>query len=177
MLELLPRCGLTLALGDEAGVARDGFVFSLAKRRQNSARLQPLRSGSVADHCAVTAPGPVSRPARSHRVQHHIARQFQQIGIFLNEDRFVAPLKDMTDPLVGPIEPLLVDAVELAHAFGQIGIRRLDEQVVMVRHEAVRMHRPIETLPHVAEDVEKQPPVDISAIDVLAPITARGDVV
>jgi hypothetical protein len=32
MLEPLPRCGLTVALGDETDVVRDGFGFCLAER-------------------------------------------------------------------------------------------------------------------------------------------------
>ena len=38
---------------------------------------------------------------------------------------------------------LSIDAVQLAHANGQIGVGRFDHEVVMVIHEAVGMADPV----------------------------------
>ena len=53
------------------------------------------------------------------------------------------------------IHVLGIHAVELMHAFRQIGIRRLHQQVVVVRHQAVGMTDPVESLTRQREDVEK----------------------
>ena len=39
------------------------------------------------------------------------------------------------------------------------------------------MHRPVETLPHTGEDIEKQSSITVCQIDVLAPIATCGDMV
>jgi hypothetical protein len=41
------------------------------------------------------------------------------------------------DATVRLVDPLRVDAVQLVHPLGEIGIRRLNEQVIMVAHQTV----------------------------------------
>jgi hypothetical protein len=65
-----------------------------------------------------------------------VACQFQKIGLFLDQDGFESSLKHMANPVVSPVARLGKDSVELAHAFVQIGIRSLNEQVVVVVHQA-----------------------------------------
>jgi len=43
-----------------------------------------------------------------------------------------------------------VDTAQLAHAFGQVGLRCLDDDVVMVRHLAVGVAPPVEPLTDIA---------------------------
>lgn len=45
-----------------------------------------------------------------------------------------------------PIRRLSVYAIELAHTFRQIAVRRFNHQVVVVRHQASGMVDPIEAL-------------------------------
>ena len=52
--------------------------------------------------------------------------------------------------MVGLVEILRVDPVELSHALGEIRIRRFHEQMIMIAHQAVRMDRPVETINHAA---------------------------
>lgn len=75
------------------------------------------------------------------------------------------------------IARLGVDAVELTHPFGQVGIRRLDDEVIMVGHFAIGVAAPVETAAYLAQHPEPIRAVLIVAIDTLAPITARGDVI
>jgi len=73
-----------------------------------------------------------------------------------------------------------VDAVELAHPLGKVGVGRLDDEVIMVRHLAVCAATPGETGAYRAEHAKHAKPiraVAIIAIDRLAPIAARRHVI
>jgi hypothetical protein len=84
------------------------------------------------------------------------------MGLLLDQDRLVAPLEDMTDPLMDPVEPLRIDAVELAHALGLIAVRRLDQEMTMVGDQAVGVDDPVEPFPHTRQHVEKRRPVAVA---------------
>ena len=68
-------------------------------RRRNAAQ-------NAAQHGLVAAPGPVLGKitnACPHGVEHHVARQLQQVGFALHDDGFESTLKDVTDPAVGAV--------------------------------------------------------------------------
>jgi hypothetical protein len=67
--------------------------------------------------------------------------------------------------------------IELAHALRQIAVRRLDQQVVVIAHQAVRMHHPIERRRHPTQHLQKARAIRIVLIDRLTPIPTRGHVV
>jgi hypothetical protein len=75
------------------------------------------------------------------------------------------------------IGQLGVDAVELAHPPGEVGIGRLDDNVIMVGHLAVGVAAPVESAADLAQHHKPIRPVLIVAIDRLAPITARGHMI
>ena len=50
-----------------------------------------------------------------------------------------AALKNVTGALVPPIEPLRVYPIELAHRGREVRLGRLEEQVIVVAHQTVRM--------------------------------------
>jgi len=84
----------------------------------------------------------------------------------------VAPLEDMTDPLMDPVEPLRVDPVEFAHALGQIAVRRLHQEMIMVGHQAAGMDDPVEPFPHARQHGEKHRPVAVAPQNRFAPVAA-----
>jgi len=81
------------------------------------------------------------------------------------------------------VRRLGVDAVELAHPLGKVGVGRLDDEVIMVRHLAVCVATPGETgasrAEHAKHAKHAKPirAVAIIAIDRLAPIAARRHVI
>jgi len=81
------------------------------------------------------------------------------------------------DQSVASVGTLGVHTVQLAHALGQVGLRHLDDPMVMVRHLAVGMAAPVEALTHLAEEIQPSGAVRIVMINGLAPITAGGDMV
>jgi len=78
---------------------------------------------------------------------------------------------------VPTIELLRVDAVELAHAARQGGLNRLDQKMVVVRHLAVGMTAPVESLSDLREDIEEQLAIWVDEEDLLARVAAACDVV
>jgi hypothetical protein len=51
-------------------------------------------------------------------------------------------LKEMTDPAVASVEPLCVEPVETVHAFRKAFPLGREDEVVVVRHQAVRVDVP-----------------------------------
>lgn len=47
----------------------------------------------------------------------------------LHEPRTVAALEEMADAAMAAVEPLRVDAVQMAHAAGEVRLRSLHKQV------------------------------------------------
>jgi len=75
------------------------------------------------------------------------------------------------------VDPLGVDVVQLAHPLGEIRIRRLNEQVIMVAHQAVGVHQPVEPMTDTAKHIQEEMAVPSAEADVLSTVTTRGDVV
>src|SRR5574340_86138 len=115
--------------------------------------------------------------ARAQRIEDHIARQFKEVTVALDEDGLVAALEHMTDAAPTAVEALRIDTVELAHPLRQIGLRRLDDEVVVVRHLAPGMAHPVEAGAHVSEDFQPDAPVLVGSENILAPVTPRSDVI
>jgi len=69
---------------------------------------------SNAGSCPIAAPTPLLRPAdraRPDRIQDDVAAHFEQIAVFIDEDRSVPALKDVPHPVVSPIVGLRVDTI------------------------------------------------------------------
>ncbi len=77
------------------------------------------------------------------------------MAVFLDENCLVPALEQMTVPLVTFIEELGIDAVQLPHADGEIPVGGLNQQMIMVGHEAVGVANPVVSLIDVLEGIEK----------------------
>ena len=78
---------------------------------------------------------------------------------------------------MAPIPCLSVDAVEMAHATGEIGLGSFHEEMVMVGHQAIGVAAPAKALNSVAEQVEKLLSVSIVHKDVVAAIATGRDMI
>jgi hypothetical protein len=67
---------------------------------------------------------------------------------------------------VAPIEEQRVLAMQPAHADAHIGLRRLDDQVDVVVHQAVREHTPPLETHDTSEEAEVQPAIAVVGVDV-----------
>jgi hypothetical protein len=78
---------------------------------------------------------------------------------------------------VPPVERLGVDAVEAAHPFGEAPELGLQDQMVVVRHEAERVHAPAVAFDLLREEAEEQAEVVRVPERRRAGNTSRRDVV
>jgi hypothetical protein len=99
------------------------------------------------------------------------------MAVFLNEDRFVSALEQMTCPLMTFIKQLCIDSVQLPHTKGEVTVRRLDEEVIVVVHHAVGVTEPIIAFIDMLERVQEVDAVMVVFENGFLFITARGDVV
>jgi len=78
---------------------------------------------------------------------------------------------------MAPVEALRVDLIEPRHASCQIGLGGFNEELVVIGHQAVCVESPALLCDLAAEEIKKRCAVAIIAKDVLARISARGDVI
>jgi hypothetical protein len=134
----------------------------------------------LADERRITPPEPFTRvdaQASVHWIQGEVARELDEVPSALDEDRVESSLKEVSVDDVSVIERLCVCAVQLLHALGQVRLQRLEDEVVMVGHEAVAMAEPPPTLNDCLEQFEKQEVVVRVDEDLLSSIAARCDVI
>jgi hypothetical protein len=70
-----------------------------------------------------------------------------------------------------------VDAVEVLHSLGDVRVRRLDDEVVVVRHQREGVDGPAPLARDLAEQADKEPPVGIVDVDRLLADAACDHVV
>src|ERR671918_2168162 len=83
----------------------------------------------------------------------------------------------MPDPTVAAIEVLRVYAVELTHPLGKIRLGRLDQQMIVVAHQAIGMTAPIKASDHLSQHTKKHRPVGIIQSDVLPGVASGGHMI
>ena len=88
-----------------------------------------------------------------------------------------APLLKVAALIGGAAHPRSIDAIQLAHALGEIGIRRLDQHMIVVGHLAIGMAHPVEPLANFGERFKPRDTIFVGKEYVLAPVPARSDVV
>jgi hypothetical protein len=99
------------------------------------------------------------------------------VAFLLDEDGFESPLEDVARPLVVPVDPLRVDAIEVAHTSREIRFRRLDHQVIVVGHQAVRVTNPPVSINHFGKDLKEGHAIRIGKEDLLTSIATARDVI
>jgi hypothetical protein len=60
---------------------------------------------------------------------------------------------------VPAVELLGIDTVELSHATRERWVNRLDEQVIVVRHQAVGVAEPVEPLDGLRQNLKEELPI------------------
>lgn len=141
---------------------------------------QEAGSSSQAEYGSATAPGPVGRaPAkpRAHRVLSQVSRQLEKVIVARHEDGMKPTLEEMTGEAVASVEPLGVHTIHELNALRKIGLGRHEDEVIVVRHEAVRVRLPAKPPRHGLEESEEEPMVLVVEVGPLPPIAAGSHVV
>ncbi len=174
-MQAVPHAGQPYACAYMVDVGGGGGCRGVAKLCQQPLGLQPGLRGRAADGGVVAAPGPLvwqGADACAHGVEAGVAGQFQQVGFALHDDGFKAALKDMAYAPIRAVVGLGVHAVELAHACAQVAVHRLDNDVVVVVHQAVGVAGPVVALADLGKKIEPLLAVGIVQVNGLAPVAA-----
>jgi phosphopantetheine adenylyltransferase len=99
------------------------------------------------------------------------------MALLINKDRLESPLKNMSRTFMVSVKKLGIDTVDLSHAEGEIGIRCLDQQMVVVVHETVGMAEQVVLPDSRTKDGKELLPISIIHIDLSPRITAGGDMI
>ena len=98
-------------------------------------------------------------------------------GICLHGNRLVSSLEKMAFPLKHRIDPLGKGPLKPFHPDHQVGLRSLQEQVVVVGHQAIGMYHPARLLADFRKGGQEQPSSMIIKKDVLSIIAPGHGVV
>jgi hypothetical protein len=112
---------------------------------------------------------------RAYRVEDDVPRQLEKVSFLLNEDRFASSLEDMSRARVASVEPLSEDAIDMAHATCLGRIHRLDEHVIVIAHQAVRVTEPVESIDRLSKDFQERRSVIVIEEDVLPSVPPSGN--
>jgi hypothetical protein len=77
------------------------------------------------------------------------------MAVFLEQDGLIPALEEVPAPIVPFIEELGVHSIQLAHAYGQVAVRGLDEKMIMIVHEAISVTNPVVSFVDVLESVQE----------------------
>jgi len=83
----------------------------------------------------------------------------------------------MAYSMMSAVEALGVNAIQVAHAFREVGFRRFDNEMIVIAHQTVGVAYPVESLANLTEYIQPRYAILIREIDVFAPITTGGDVI
>jgi hypothetical protein len=142
--------------------------------------VEPGRGGHLTQVRLAAGPAPSLgrfHQARRDRVALHIPAQRQPISVAINLERLEPALEQMADQAMPVVEGLGVDAVQMSHQPRQTALARVQHEVIVVAHLAVGQHLGVEPVHGRCQHVQLQQAVGIVAIDGLAPVTPRSDVV
>jgi hypothetical protein len=141
---------------------------------------EPARRGLEADRGSVARPRPVRGTAAdsgSNGIERDVTRQLEKVLVAFEQDVAVRNLEDVPDVFVSSVEALRIGAAEVPHSLRQVRLRRLDDKVEVIRHQAISEADPPEAsdgTPH--QPYESVPVVDVDE-DPLARVTPRRHVV
>jgi hypothetical protein len=113
----------------------------------------------------------------AHRVQNHIAADFKKMAVLLDKNGLVPALEEMAGSAMALVICLGVDAIQLTHPQGEISLRRLDKQMIMIVHQAVGMADPVIAFIDMSEDNDEGFPVALVLEDILLLVPSGSNVI
>jgi hypothetical protein len=107
----------------------------------------------------------VGAEARPDRVPADVLARVAEVLLGVDHPRGVPIPEEVSPAAVAGVEPLRVHAVQALHPERQLRDGRLDDEVVVVRHQAERVEPPAEPLGALGEQAEEGDPVEVVAED------------
>ena len=117
--------------------------------------------------------------AGPHGLEVDIGAQHREIAALprIRHDRLVATLEKMAAETVPRVEAHRPCGLEPAHPRNQIGLGRLQQEMVVVGHRHLRRHPPARALAHLAQGLEEATPIRGVLENRLPPVPAFENVI
>jgi hypothetical protein len=118
-------------------------------------------------------------PAQSsaNRVEGDISRSIDQMLFGLDEPGAEPTVEEVSVKPMAPVEVRRIHAVQSMHSLRQVSPRRVEEQVKVVRHQAVLPKAPPIATKRSVLQYKEEIPVVIVVIDGLAAVASRRHVI
>src|SRR5439155_26102129 len=130
-------------------------------------RVRTGRSGDLAELEPARTPGPVVAlltKTGTDGVVHHVETDLLEF-VLVERPAPEAVAEEVAPASVFAVESLGVVTVEDLHAVGEIHLCRVEYEVIVVRHQAERLTRPLVVLDHEYEEAEEVSPIVVVAVD------------
>jgi hypothetical protein len=114
---------------------------------------------------------------RPDRIEYHISARLKKMAILLNQDCLKPSLKEMPYPAMSLIESLRIDTVQLPHAFRKISIGCINEQMVMIVHQAVSVAEPIVSKGNIRKGIQEKRSILIVSENCLSFVSSTRNVI
>jgi hypothetical protein len=69
--------------------------------------------------------------------EHNVAAQLEQLRVTVHHDARIAPLQHVTHAPMPPVKRLAILPIEPAHTRHEIPLRGLNQQMIMIAHQAI----------------------------------------
>lgn len=112
----------------------------------------------------------------SNGVLDDVAAYGAEVTLVVDHARCETAGEERSEAAVPSVERLRVTAEELLEPAGELGLGALDDEVVVRRHEAQRVHRPAEPRGAVVQEHEEEPAIAVVAEDRASGDSTRHDV-
>src|SRR5207248_3211344 len=157
---------------------RVGYIVREESKRPP--HVEEARRPHVPHHSCKAAPLPSSRrqnESRADRIEREVSEDLQQVLVVLDVLRVKPFLEEAATKAVLLVEPPRIDAVHVSHPGGVLSRLRLDEEVVVRRHQAVRADEESLWRRGLFDQAAKRRSVAPGEEDPLLAVAPRGQVV
>jgi hypothetical protein len=116
-------------------------------------------------------------PFCPNRIEYHISARLKKMIILLYEDPLKPSLKEVPYPAMALIESLRIDTVQLPHAYRKISVGCINEQMVMIVHQAIGVAEPIITKGNIRKGIQEHLSVLIVSENCLSFVSSARNVI
>ena len=107
----------------------------------------------------------------------HVAADLQEVALFFNQVGLEPALEQVAAATMPPIEITREAAVKIMHTVGEVCLGRLDEQMVVIRHQHEAVQPPAVDLDGPPEPLDPLLPVGVVANDPSPLVATRRQVI
>ncbi len=162
---------------DRISLSRRMVIF--LKLRQDKFGAQPGEL-IITEISVMTAPLVISRRgnhASPDRIQMDVSGQLKQVIVSIDQNRLIAPLKQVSAPILAIIHPARIPEGQVMHPFGERLLPYLQYKVDVVVHQAKGMDAVAEAFGAFLKQQKQSETIDVSQKDILPGIAAQNDMI